>query len=183
MEKINVRNSGYLRLLNKEVINMPRAKRILLDNVCYHIINRGNQKQKIFLENSDFEKYLEILKHYKKKYSFKLYAYCLMPNHIHLIIDIRKMGDLARMMQGLTQTYTACFNNKYNKVGRLWQGRYKSMLIQKDRYLIDCLEYIELNPVRANMVSYPGAYSWSSWQERMFAKDRFNLLDLPEIIK
>jgi len=162
---------------------MPRTARILLNNVCYHIINRGNQKQNIFLEKLDFEKYLEILKHYKNKYNFKLYAYCLMLNHVHLIIDVRKTKDLAKIMQCLTQAYTVWFNNKYNKVGRLWQNRFKSMLIQKDKYLIDCLEYIELNPVRAKIVSSPVDYSWSSWQERMFAKNSFNLLDPPDIIR
>ena len=161
---------------------MPRVARILLDNACYHIINRGNQKQNIFQEEPDFEKYLEILRHYKKKYNFKLYAYCLMPNHIHLVIDIRKTSDLAKIMQGLTQTYTVWFNNKYNKVGRLWQGRFKSMLIQKDKYLIDCLQYIELNPVRADITSSPADYSWSSWQERTLTNNKFSLSDLPEII-
>ena len=161
---------------------MSRTARLLLENACYHIINRGNQKQNIFLENLDFEKYLEILKHYKNKYNFKLYAYCLMPNHIHLIIDVRKISDLAKIMQGLTQAYTAWFNDKYNKVGRLWQGRFKSMLIQKDKYLIDCLRYIELNPIRANITSSPADYPWNSWQERMLANNKFNLLNVPEIL-
>ena len=134
---------------------MSRSKRLLLKNVCYHIINRGNQKQKIFIEDVDFKKYLEILQHYKNKYYFKLYAYCLMPNHIHLIINIRKTGDLAKIMQGLTQTYSIWFNKKYTKVGRLWQGRFKSLVIQKDEYFIDCLKYIELNPVRANLTTSP----------------------------
>ena len=160
---------------------MPRVARVLLNNACYHIINRGNQKQKVFLEESDFEKFLEILKHYKKKYNFRLYAYCLMPNHFHLIIDVRKTGDLAKIMQGLTQAYSIWFNNKYNNVGRLWQGRFKSMVIDKDKYLLDCLEYIELNPVRANIVSSPTSYSWSSWQERVLGKNEFKFLDLPEI--
>ena len=161
---------------------MPRVARVLLDNACYHVINRGNQKQSIFKEELDFKKYLEILRHYKKKYNFKLYAYCLMPNHIHLVVDIRKTSELAKIMQGLTQTYTVWFNNKYNKVGRLWQGRFKSMLIQKDKYLIDCLRYIELNPVTADITSSPADYSWSSWQERTLTNNKFTLSDLPEII-
>ncbi|MFH1577971.1 MAG: transposase [Candidatus Omnitrophota bacterium] len=162
---------------------MPRTARALLENACYHIINRGNQKQSIFLEKIDFEKYLELLKHYKRKYKFKLYAYCLMPNHIHLIIELRKTKDLAKIMQGITQTYTIWFNKKYIKVGRLWQNRFKSMLIQRDKYLLDCLKYIELNPVRAQMASSPTNYLWSSWQERMFTNNSSCLLDTPEIIK
>ena len=145
---------------------MPRTARILLKGVCYHIINRGNQKQTIFLDNIDCEKYLDILRHYKRKYRFKLYGYCLMPNHIHLIIEIKDINDLAKIMQCITQTYTIWFNKKYTKTGRLWQNRFKSMVIQKDRYLLDCLRYIELNPIRAKIASFAEQYPWCSWKER-----------------
>ena len=145
---------------------MSRGPRLLISNVCYHIIHRGNQKQKIFLDRADFERYLKILFHYKRKYAFKLYAYCLMPNHIHLIIEVKKINDLAKIIQGLSLSYTLWFNKKYRKVGHLWQGRFKNMIIQKDRYLIDCLNYIEYNPVRANLISSPVDYIWSSWKDR-----------------
>lgn len=145
---------------------MPRRTRLLIPNACYHIIQRGNQKQNIFLEGADFEKYLEILLRYKRKYDFKLYAYCLMPNHIHLIVEVKNGNDLAKIMQGVSLTYTLWFNKKYGKVGHLWQGRFKNMVIQKDRYLIDCLNYIEYNPVRANLVLSPLDYMWSSWKYR-----------------
>ena len=145
---------------------MPRGTRLLIPNACYHIIHRGNQKQNIFLEDVDFEKYLQILLHYKIKYAFKLYAYCLMPNHVHLIIEIKKVSDLAKIVQGVTLTYTLWFNKKYKKVGHLWQGRFKNMVIQRDKYLIDCLNYIEYNPVRANLASSPIDYIWSSWKFR-----------------
>ncbi|MFH1888481.1 MAG: transposase [Candidatus Omnitrophota bacterium] len=145
---------------------MTRGPRLIIPNVCYHIIQRGNQKQKIFLEDVDFNKYLEILVHYKRKYHFKLYAYCLMPNHIHLIIEVKKINDLGKLMQGIDLTYTIWFNKKYNKVGHLWQGRFKNMIIQKDQYLVDCLNYIEYNPVRADLTSSPLGYEWSSWKSR-----------------
>lgn len=164
---------------------MPRTVRILLEGACYHIINRGNQKQLIFLEKVDYERFLLILKHYKKKYKFKLFAYCLMPNHIHLIIEVNKADELAKIMQGVTQVYTLWFNKKYKKVGHLWQGRFKSMIIQKDKYLIDCLTYIELNPIRANLVSFPKDYPWSSCKERHFGTNSLDtkrgLLDVPKI--
>lgn len=158
---------------------MPRKARLLLKGVCYHIINRGNQKQEIFLKEVDYEKYLAILRHYKRKYRFKLYAYCLMPNHIHLILEVKDKGDLAKAMQGITLTYAIWFNKKYKKVGRVWQNRFKSMVIQKDRYLIDCLQYIELNPVRANITYSPDAFPWSSWKERILGKNHYReaLLD------
>lgn len=155
---------------------MPRGQRLLIPNVCYHIIQRGNQKQNIFLEDADFRKYLQILLHYKRKYGFKLYAYCLMPNHIHLIVEVKEVNNLAKIMQGISLTYTLWFNKKYGKVGHLWQGRFKNMIIQKDRYLIDCLSYIEYNPLRANLTSSPFDYMWSSWKYRTL-NIKSNLLD------
>jgi len=158
---------------------MPRGSRILLDNVCYHVLNRGNQKQKIFLEECDFENYLRILKHYKIKYKFRLFGYCLMPNHIHLIIEPRQKDELPKFMQSITQTYSMWFNNKYKKPGRLWQGRFKNMVIKKDDYLIECVYYVETNPVRANLSHTPMDYLWSSYRERMFMRKN-ELLDLPD---
>lgn len=158
---------------------MPRGARIILKNVCYHIVNRGNQEQRIFFEDEDFEKYLQLLKHYKKKYAFKIFSYCPMPNHIHILLEPKQPNKLSKFMQGLTQTYTAWFNNKYKKVGRLWQGRFKSMVIQKDDYLLKCISYIEENPVRAGLVASPADYPWSSYRERVFGEKR-GLLDLPD---
>ncbi|TRZ94081.1 hypothetical protein D4R78_06975 [bacterium] len=145
---------------------MPRPIRLIMDNSIHHVMARGNQKQKTFLSECDLLKYLDILKHYKYKYQFKLYGYCLMPNHIHLIIKVRLGEDLQKIMQGLNQTYAIWFNEKYNKVGHLWQGRYKDMLVQKDKYLLDCITYVESNPVRANLVKSPVAYRWCSWGSR-----------------
>lgn len=158
-----------------------KPKRIVLDKAVYHITVRGNQKQKTFLEEADFLNYLKILKHYKKKYSFKLYAYCLMPNHVHLVLEIKNGKDLSKIMQGINLTYTIYFNKKYQKVGHLWQGRYKSRIIQKDKYLLDCIEYVELNPVRSKLVENPFDYPWSSWRER-FGKENKNLIDMPQLI-
>lgn len=158
---------------------MPRGPRVILDNVYYHIINRGNQQQQIFLDELDYEKYLQLLKHYKVKYHFKLFGYCLMPNHTHAILEPKQSNDLPKIMQGLTQTYTVCFNRKYKKAGRLWQGRFKSMVIHKDAYFIGCVNYIENNPVRAKLVSSPVDYRWSSYRERAFG-DKNGLLDFPD---
>ena len=149
---------------------MPRSARLIMDNAIHHVITRGNQKQKIFLENNDYQKYLEILEHYKYKFWFQLFGYCLMPNHVHLIIRIRQGKDLQKIVQGLSQTYTIWFNKKYGKVGHLWQGRYKNMLIHNNSYLIDCIEYVELNPVRAKLANKPTAYLWSSYSDRLQIK-------------
>ena len=110
---------------------MPRKARLLLKGVCYHIINRGNQKQNIFLEDLDYEKYLEILRHYKRKYRFKLYAYCLMPNHIHLILEVKDNNDLAKAMHGITLTYAIWFNKNINRWGEYGKIDLKVWLFKK----------------------------------------------------
>jgi putative transposase len=146
---------------------MPNLRRVLIENACYHLIARGNQKRRIFPDKTDYEEYLERLRKYKKKFDFKLYAYCLMPNHIHLVGQIEVPKNLSKFMHGLTLSYAAYFNDKYESVGHLWQGRFKNKVITKDRYLVDCVNYIELNPVRAEMVNAPYEYVWSSYKERV----------------
>jgi putative transposase len=159
---------------------MSRTQRLIINNASYHIMVRGNQKQITFIEEEDFAKYLDLLRHYKREYGFKLYGYCLMPNHVHLILEVEDGIDLSKIMQGLNQAYTLWFNKKYEKVGHLWQGRYKSMVIQKNKYMLDCLEYVELNPIRANISKSPFDYPWSSWKARLgYMKD--GLLDAPEL--
>jgi putative transposase len=158
---------------------MPRGPRVLIRNACYHIVNRGNQKQRIFLEEIDYEEYLKIIKHYKYSFGFKIFGYCLMPNHVHLVIQPKEPEELAAIMQRLTQVYTLWFNEKYKKVGHLWQGRFKNMVINRDEYFIDCICYVEANPVRAGIVNSPREYSWSSYNSRVFGiKD--SILDIPD---
>lgn len=157
---------------------MPSGPRLLIRNACYHIIARGNQKQKVFFDTKDYTKYLLFLRKYKRKFDFKIYGFCLMPNHIHIVGEPQENSQLSKFMQSLSRAYTAHFNNRYNKVGHLWQGRYKSKVIVKDNYLIDCIHYIELNPVRANLVKSAGEYLWSSHQERITEKNAtIKLLD------
>lgn len=152
--------------------------RLLIKNSCYHVYIRGNQKQSVFKERCDFEFYLAQLKRYKRKYGFLLFGYCLMPNHIHLIGEPINPEKLPKFMQCLQRSYTAYYNKKYNKVGHLWQGRFKAKLIAKDRYLIDCIAYVEQNPVRADLVNKPSEYDFSSYTERdLTDKAGFMLLD------
>ncbi|MFA6141885.1 MAG: transposase [Candidatus Omnitrophota bacterium] len=150
---------------------MPSGPRVIIENALYHIMVRGNQKQKVFDDEHDFGKYLKLIKRYKKKWGFRLYGFCLMPNHIHLIGEALHGENLAKFMQGLNRSYTAYFNKKYGKVGHLWQGRFNSKVILKDKYVIDCINYIELNPLRANMVGSPCEYKWSSYKERILSEE------------
>lgn len=155
---------------------MPTRPRLLLENACYHVITRGNQRQQVFLGEKDYQAYLLALRRYKKRYGFLLYGFCLMPNHIHLLGETREPGNLAKFMQGLNRSYTAYFNKRYKKVGHLWQGRFKSKVIVKDGYLLDCIHYTELNPLRANLVKAAGDYLWNSHRERVLTQNTGNKL-------
>jgi len=141
---------------------MPRGPRITQVNGCYHIITRGNQKQLVFMDKLDYEKYLTLLIKYKKRYKFKLYCFCLMPNHVHLIIEVKDPSILKKFMHGLNLSYTIYFNLRHEKVGHLWQDRFKSKIIEKDAYLLECINYIETNPLRSSLVSEPTMYPWNS---------------------
>lgn len=151
--------------------------RLIIKNACYHIYIRGNQKQIVFKERRDFEFYLSQLKRYKRKYSFLLYGYCLMPNHIHLIGEPTAPEKLSKFMQCLQRSYTAYHNKKYNKVGHLWQDRFKTKVITKDDYLIYCIAYVEQNPVRASLVKNICDYEFSSYSERVLNEKGFELID------
>ncbi|MBU0547378.1 MAG: transposase [Candidatus Omnitrophica bacterium] len=146
---------------------MRERKRLLIENGCYHIITRGNQKQRVFLEDQDYEAYLKRLRKCKKKFDLLIYGFCLMPNHIHIIGEAKKPVNLIKFMQTLSRSYTEYFNKKYNKVGHLWQNRYISKVIVKDVYMLNCIQYIEFNPLRANLVKSAEEYPWSSFKERV----------------
>ncbi|MHB8881196.1 MAG: transposase [Thermodesulfovibrionales bacterium] len=140
---------------------MARKPRIEFEGAFYHVITRGNQRRKIFRDEGDFEKYIEILSRYKAMYKCRLYAYVLMSNHVHLLIETGKT-PLSKILQGINQSYTGLFNRKYKTVGHLFQGRYKAILCDRDDYLLSLVKYIHLNPVRARLVETPEEYTWSS---------------------
>ena len=142
---------------------MPMQRRIIYDGAVCHIVQRGNNKQKIFRTEWDYRKFLSLIMEYKNRIAFELYNYCLMPNHLHLLLKIFKKEDLSKLMQGLLQSFRFHYKRKYKYVGYLYQGRYKSKLIQKDSYLLDCARYIERNPLRAGIVKDLSQYKWSSY--------------------
>jgi REP-associated tyrosine transposase len=140
---------------------MARKPRIEFEGAFYHVITRGNQRQKIFRDKEDFGKYLELLSRYKDLYKYRLYAYVLMNNHVHLLVETGQT-PLSKILQGINQSYTGRFNRKYGTVGHLFQGRYKAILCDRDSYLLSLVKYIHLNPVRARLVKTPEEYQWSS---------------------
>jgi REP element-mobilizing transposase RayT len=139
---------------------MARRPRVHFPTALYHVIARGNQRQAIFSDEKDFRTYLSYLSEYKNKYSFHLYAYALMRNHLHLLMEAEE-SPLSKIMQVLQFRYTRYFNKRYRKVGHLFQGRYKAILCDKDVYLLELVRYIHLNPVRAGMVRRPEKYPWT----------------------
>jgi REP element-mobilizing transposase RayT len=139
---------------------MARKPRLFAPGVLYHVIVRGNQRQNTFLGPADYQSYLEKLTEYRRKYDVTIYAYCLMPNHVHLLLECGKT-PLGKFMQGLQQSYTQYYNRKYKKVGHLFQGRYKAILCQRDVYLMELIRYIHLNPVRSKLAKRPQDYRYS----------------------
>ena len=140
---------------------MARKPRIEVEGGLYHLITRGNNRQIIFNADDDYRKLLSLLETQKARLPFFLYAYCLMPNHIHLLLE-RQEDPISRIMHRVLTGYTQYYNRKYRKVGHLLQGRYKAILCQTDQYLGELVRYIHLNPVRAKMVRRPEDYPYSS---------------------
>jgi REP element-mobilizing transposase RayT len=143
---------------------MARPLRIEYEGALYHIAARGNEKNPVYRDVEDYNKFLKILSDLPQRYGVIIHGYVLMGNHYHLLIETPK-GNIARAMHYLNTTYTGYFNRKYKRAGHLFQGRYKGLLIEKERYLLSVSRYIHLNPVRAKVVGRPEAYKWSSYPE------------------
>ncbi len=143
---------------------MPRPPRLLLSHSFYHVMTRGNNRHTVFYDNQDFDYFLEIFAKYKKLHPFNLYHYCLMPNHTHLLLQTKDAQDFAVFMKKLNLAYFHYYNKRYGWIGHFWQDRYKSQAVGKDSYFIQCGKYIELNPVRADLVEKPEDYRYSSYK-------------------
>jgi REP element-mobilizing transposase RayT len=141
---------------------MARPLRIEIPGAVYHITSRGNEKRRIFLEDGDREDFLNLLRHVNKRYHWICHAYCLMDNHYHLLIETPE-GNLSIGMRQLNGVYTQLFNRRHKRIGHLFQGRFKAILIQKDTHLLEACRYVVLNPVRAEKVENPEKWKWSSY--------------------
>jgi len=141
---------------------MPRMARLLAINYPHHITQRGNNKETVFFDEEDRKFYLKILKKYSDQWNFDVWAYCLMPNHIHILAVPRKEESFARGIGATNLVYTQYFNHRYKRSGRLWQNRFFSAIIEKESFLWSVARYIERNPVRANIVKRAEDYVWSS---------------------
>ena len=139
---------------------MDRRPRIHFAGALYHVISRGNRRQGIFRDEKDLKRFLTYLSHCKMRFPFRLYAYALMKNHIHLLVEVEKV-PLSKIMQSFLFRYTQYFNRRYRQVGHLFQGRYKAIVCDKDAYLLELVRYIHLNSVRARVVKRPEDYVWT----------------------
>ena len=146
---------------------MPRKPRFFLDEVPVHIVQRGHCREPVFFEASDYATYIYHLSEACKRYRIRVHSYCLMTNHVHLLLTPHFAEDVSRAMQYVGRQYVPYINYKYGKSGTLWEGRFKSSLVCDQDYLINVMRYIEMNPVRASMVESPSEYYWSSFKHNI----------------
>ncbi len=141
---------------------MARLPRLTVTDYPHHVILRGNNRQDIFKTPADFERMHELLLIHSQEQQVEVHSYVFMSNHLHLLLTPRVDQALPKMMQAVGRSYVRYFNQKHGRTGTLWEGRYRATLIQAERYLLACMVYIDLNPVRAHMVEQPLDYRWSS---------------------
>jgi len=149
---------------------MARLPRLDLPKVPQHIVQRGNNRQLCFAAEKDYLAYLGDLADAASHCGCSIHAYALMTNHVHLLVTGAKRGAVSHMMQRLGRRYVVSFNARYQRTGTLWEGRFKSSLVDSQRYLFACHRYIEMNPLRAAMVSDPAEYRWSSYRCNAFGE-------------
>jgi putative transposase len=143
---------------------MSRLLRLQYEDALYHVLSRGNNKRKIFTSNADYELFLKFLSEAIKECQWVSFAYCLMPNHYHLVVKT-PLANLAVGMKDLNAFYAQKFNFLHKRVGHLFQGRYKSRVITRESYLLTLIKYVALNPVRSGLVDSPEKWPWSSYSE------------------
>ena len=141
---------------------MARLPRLTLPGYPHHVIQRGNNRQAIFASPADYQTLLDLLRINAERFGVAIHAWVLMTNHFHLLATPQTADALPQMMQAVGRSYVRYFNDAQGRTGTLWEGRYKSTLIQTDRYLLACMAYIDLNPVRAGLVAQAADYAWSS---------------------
>lgn len=147
---------------------MPRRSRIALSHLPHHVVQRGHNRRPVFITDKDRLTYLATLQEFRQELGLKVYAYCLMTNHVHLIIDPGSdSANLGLLMKRLAGRHTRRINRLERRTGTSWEGRYKCSPIETDRYLLACSRYVDLNPVRANVVAHPAEYPWSSYRAKV----------------
>lgn len=143
---------------------MPRNPRMVLSGFPHHIVQRGHDRQRVFASSCDYQYYLKNLETLSTELQIRVYSFCLMTNHVHLLMEPSQSGaTLSRMMKVLAARQTRHVNRIAHRTGTLWEGRFKCSIVETDRYLLACMRYIDLNPVKAAIVEQPDDYEWSSY--------------------
>lgn len=155
---------------------MPRKNRIISSSKIYHVVSRGNEKKPIFLDTDDYNHFISILRKKRSEMLFAIYAYCLMPNHYHMVLNEGE-NKISSIMASINTTYAIYFNKKYDRVGHLFQGRFRSEAIEDESYFLTAIRYVHNNPVSANMVSDISQYRWSSYRSYLQIIDQDRLID------
>ena len=146
---------------------MSRLPRIHIPGIPLHIVQRGNFRHRTFFEDEDYRTYLRLLARFSQRYETRIHAYVLMSNHVHLLVTSSHAGGISATMQHLASTYSRQVNERLERKGSLWEGRFLSSPVESDFYCLACYRYIELNPVRAGIVAAPEEYHWSSYHENV----------------
>ena len=149
---------------------MARRPRLNLPDIPQHVMQRGNNRQVCFFMEQDYTVYLDKLKEYSRQYRVAVHAYVLMTNHVHLLMTPETTSGISQLMQSLGRYYVRYVNSTHGRSGTLWEGRYKSSLVDSEHYFLLVSRYIELNPVRAGMTEHPAAYPWSSYQHNALSR-------------
>ncbi len=155
---------------------MARPLRIEFPGAVYHVTSRGDRREPIFLTEHDRHGFLDVVAQALSRFDAEILAYCLMGNHYHFVLHTRK-ANLSLLMRQINGVYTQAFNRQHNKVGHLFQGRFKAILVNREAYLLEVCRYVELNPVRARMVRKPEAWAWSSYRAHVGLQDSPTWLD------
>jgi putative transposase len=143
---------------------MPRPPRPIADGLLYHALNRGNNRAAVFFGPDDYQAFLQALGQTQRRYPFRLYGYCLMTNHFHLLLAPEPGQSISRVLQSLTVAHTWRYHRAHGSVGHVWQGRFRSPVVQDDDHAVTVLRYVEANPLRARMVTDLAAHPWSSYR-------------------
>jgi putative transposase len=159
---------------------MGRLPRTIDDGLVYHALNRGNNRTDVFGDGADRLAFLEALAKTRERYPFRLFGYCLMTNHFHLLVRPEAGQSISRILQSLTVAHTWRYHKRHHSSGHVWQGRFKSPVIQDDAHLLVVLRYIEANPLRTRMVEDPADYRWSSYPCHGLGRDDPLLSPFPE---
>jgi putative transposase len=158
---------------------MPRIARGLVDGFIYHVINRGNGRHEVFHKDQDYRSFIKLMIEAQSRKLLKVLAYCVMPNHFHMLLMPSKGVELSKWMQWLMTSHVRRYHRHYKSSGHVWQGRFKSFIVQKDDHLLTVIRYIERNPVRAGLVRTAKDWSWSSYRGRCASNPALLLSELP----